>query len=176
MGSAASNEIWRFVLAQCSNKFGYCPSRTPPIFWHFINTTTHHLGIYEPSSPSTKELHRTSMCSYCSLRPLTKMSDSRNWPWLRRPEVVVVVVNPLHRSHLINDVDKMTQKICFIQKMKQTIHSEEKNRPFDVQKWQTTTKLRSKSQYQWCKIMHLADRSNRIDNNKSWATYYSTTC
>ena len=35
----------------------HCPSCHISSVWHFINTTAYHLGGYEPSSPSTKELH-----------------------------------------------------------------------------------------------------------------------
>ena len=27
------------------------------LFWHFISTTAYHIGRYEPSCPSIKELH-----------------------------------------------------------------------------------------------------------------------
>ena len=32
------------------------------LFCIFINTTAYHLGRYEPSPPSSKELHGSSMC------------------------------------------------------------------------------------------------------------------
>ena len=51
-----SRRRWRLVSAQLSNNFGYCPWCSVP-FCIFINTTAYHLGRYEPSTPSTKELH-----------------------------------------------------------------------------------------------------------------------
>ena len=38
-------------------KIDYCPLYTVSIACMFINTTAYHLGKYEPSPPSTKELH-----------------------------------------------------------------------------------------------------------------------
>ena len=37
--------IWIFSVKNCL------------YFWHFLNTSPHNLGWYEPSSPPTKELH-----------------------------------------------------------------------------------------------------------------------
>ena len=35
------------------------------LFCIFINTTAYHLGRYEPSPPSTKELHGQTYMEYC---------------------------------------------------------------------------------------------------------------
>ena len=43
-GSATALGKWRVVSAQLSNKFGYWPSCTVNIFWHFINATAYHWG------------------------------------------------------------------------------------------------------------------------------------
>ena len=50
-----------------------------PLFWHFIDATAHHFGSwYQPSSPSTKDLHvfillfYTRYCHFLSPRKLTR--------------------------------------------------------------------------------------------------------
>ena len=47
------------MSAQLSNIFGNCRSyfTVSLMFLHLINETAYHLGRYEPSSPSTKELN-----------------------------------------------------------------------------------------------------------------------
>ena len=44
------------------------------LFWHFKNTTAHHLGRYEPSSPCAKELHDCSLLKILRQRCLLLMS------------------------------------------------------------------------------------------------------
>ena len=60
-GRATTYGIWS-VSAQLQNEFGSCPSWTVSIILAFQNTTAYHLGWYETSSPSAKELEALSMC------------------------------------------------------------------------------------------------------------------
>ena len=41
----------------CQTNFAIVLRALSLVFWNFINTTSYHLGRYEPSSPTTKELH-----------------------------------------------------------------------------------------------------------------------
>ena len=50
-------------LAPLSNMYGLLTCMCSIIFWYVLYTTAYHLGQYDPSSPSTKELYGLSLGS-----------------------------------------------------------------------------------------------------------------
>ena len=65
-GSATENKRWRLVSAQCQTNLVIVLLALSLLFLYFTNTAAYHLGRFEPSSPSTKELHVYTVCNYLS--------------------------------------------------------------------------------------------------------------
>ena len=129
-----SRRRWRLVSAQLSNEFGYCPWCTVSIvlyfnalsllFCIFINTTSYHLGRYDTSPPSTKELHGFTNCvtATAQLAQFYHIHQPHSLSWLTRCDRGVSwVVYDCQPGFLVDAIISWPTIGCFVRTLAEKV-------------------------------------------------------